>query len=184
VTTGERFIIDPLDGTTNFLHGIPHFAVSVAYWDDRGPVAGVVLDPCRGEVFSAERGKGARLGDRVLRGSSRRTLAESVIHTGVPHRGRQDHERYLKQLASVMKQVAGIRRLGAAALDFAYVAAGRGEGFFEKGLQPWDMAAGMLLVTEAGGVVSDFSNAQGMMQNAEVVTAMPEVHTLLLACVA
>jgi myo-inositol-1(or 4)-monophosphatase len=187
VSTGPRFIIDPLDGTTNFLHGIPHFAVSVAYWDDVGAVFGVVLDPCRNEVFFAERGRGARLrttaGERPLRGSERATLAECVVHTGVPHRGRGDHERYLGQLSRVMKEVAGIRRLGAAALDFAYVAAGRGEAFFEKDLQPWDMAAGMLLVREAGGVVTDFAGKDDMMQNTQVVVAMPAVHAALLSCV-
>jgi len=181
VTSGERFIIDPLDGTTNFLCGIPHFAVSIAYWDDAGAVAGVILDVPKNELFVAERGKGARLGSRVLHGSPRKTLHESIIHTGVPHRGRGDHDVYLKQLARVMNEVAGIRRLGAAALDFCYVAAGRGEGFFEKDLQPWDMAAGMLIVREAGGVVTDFSGKDGMMQNTQVCVAMPEVHAALLA---
>lgn len=184
VTTGERFIIDPLDGTTNFLCGIPHFAISIAFWDDVGAKCGVVLDVPKDEIFFAERGAGATLhsaqGERELTGSPRRTLAESVIHTGVPHRGRGDHERYLRQLARVMDEVAGIRRLGAAALDFAYVAAGRGEGFFEKDLQPWDMAAGMLIVREAGGVVTDFSGGDDMMQNTQVVVAMPEVHRALL----
>lgn len=187
VTQGERFIIDPLDGTTNFLHGIPHYAISIAFWDDAGPVAGVVLDPSRDEAFFAERGAGAFLEtrgvQRGLTGSRHTTLDDSVIHTGVPHRGRGDSERYLVQLSRVMKHVVGIRRLGAAALDFAYVAAGRGEGFFEKGLQPWDMAAGLLLVREAGGVVTDFSGGDGMMASTEIVAAMPEVHAELLACV-
>jgi len=187
VTQGERFVIDPLDGTTNFLHGIPHFAISIAFWDDAGAVAGVVLDPCRDEAFFAERGAGAFLetrgGERRLTGSRHTTLDDSVIHTGVPHRGRGDGERYLVQLSRVMKHVVGIRRLGAAALDFAYVASGRGEGFFEKGLQPWDMAAGLLLVREAGGVVTDFSGGDGMMASTEIVAAMPEVHAELLACV-
>ena len=186
-TTGMRFIIDPLDGTTNFLHGIPHFAISIAYWDELGAVAGVVMDPCRRETFTAERGAGAKLltraGERSLRGSPHRNLTDSVVHTGVPHRGRGDHERYLVQLSRVMNEVVGIRRLGAAALDLAYVAAGRGEGFFEKGLQPWDMAAGMLLVREAGGLVTDFAGRDDMMQTTEVVAAMPEVHAALLACV-
>ena len=184
-TSGERFVIDPLDGTTNFLHGIPHFAISIAFWDDAGARAGVVLDPCRDEMFRASRGEGASLvtasGTRRLSGSPRRALTDSVVHTGVPHRGRSDHARYLEQLARVMKEVVGIRRLGAAALDFAYVAAGRGEAFFEKGLQPWDMAAGLLLVREAGGVVTDFSGGDDMMRNQEVVAAMPEVHAELLA---
>jgi myo-inositol-1(or 4)-monophosphatase len=187
VATGPRFIVDPLDGTTNFLHGIPHFAVSIAYWDDSGAVAGVVLDPTKNEMFHAERGAGAFLrtssGERRLHGSPHTALTECVVHTGVPHRGRGDHERYLEQLACVMKEVAGIRRLGAAALDFAYVAAGRGEAFFEKDLQPWDMAAGMLLVREAGGVVTDFFGRDDMMENTQVVVAMPAVHEALLRCV-
>jgi len=187
VSSGERFVIDPLDGTTNFLHGIAHFAISIAFWDDRGARAGIVLDPCKGEAFVAERGMGAKLRtkshERPLSGSPYRTLADSVIHTGVPHRGRGDHERYLVQLGHVMSEVAGVRRLGAAALDFAYVAAGRGEGFFEKDLQPWDMAAGLLLVREAGGVVTDFAGKDDMMQNTQVVAAMPTVHAALLRLV-
>lgn len=184
-THGERFVVDPLDGTTNFLHGIPHFAISLAFWDDSGARAGVVLDPCRDELFSATLGGGARLVaggvTRPLAGSPRRTLRDSVVHTGVPHRGRSDHAQYLEQLPRVMQEVVGIRRLGAAALDLAYVAAGRGEAFFEKGLQPWDMAAGLLLVREAGGVVTDFSGKDDMMRNQEVVAGMPEVHAELLA---
>ncbi len=187
VTSGERFVIDPLDGTTNFLCGIPHFAVSIAYWDDTGARAGVILDPAKNELFYARRGAGATLrtaqGERKLAGSTRRTLRDAVVHTGVPHRGRGDHERYLQQLARVMDEVAGVRRLGAAALDLAYVAAGRGEAFFEKDLQPWDMAAGMLIVREAGGVITDFSGKDDMMQNTQVVVAMPEVHPALLKLV-
>ncbi len=186
VTQGERFIIDPLDGTTNFLHGIPHFAISIAFWDERGPVAGVVLDPCRDEAFFAERGAGAFLetrgGERRMTGSRHDTLTDSVIHTGIPHRGRKGGEQFLGQLSRVMAQVVGVRRLGAAALDFAYVAAGRGEGFFELGLQPWDMAAGLLLVREAGGVVTDFSGGDDMMSTTEIVAAMPKLHAELLAC--
>ncbi|HEY1955794.1 MAG TPA: inositol monophosphatase family protein [Polyangiaceae bacterium] len=183
-TSGERFIIDPLDGTTNFLHGIPHFAVSIAFWDDAGARAGVVVDPMRDEIFCATRGGGAHLvtpsGKRRLTGSKHASLSDSVVHTGVPHRGRQDHALYLRQLPRVMEQVVGIRRLGAAALDLAYVAAGRGEAFFEKGLQPWDMAAGLLLVREAGGIVTDYSGADDMMRNSEVVVGMPKVHAELL----
>ena len=187
VTQGDRFIIDPLDGTTNFLHGIPHFAISIAFWDDAGAVAGVVLDPCRDEAFFAERGAGAyletRAGERRLNGSRHGELTDAVIHTGVPHRGRSDHEHYLVQIERVMRQVVGVRRLGAAALDLAYVAAGRGEGFFEKGLQPWDMAAGMLLVREAGGRVTDFAGKDDMMRTTETVAGMPTIHAALLDCV-
>jgi myo-inositol-1(or 4)-monophosphatase len=185
VTSGERFIIDPLDGTTNFLSGIPHFAISIAYWDDSGALAGVVLDVTKDELFFAARGEGASLRNsarevRGIHGSPRKTLHESVVHTGVPHRGRGDHDVYLAQLSRVMKEVAGIRRLGAAALDFAYVAAGRGEAFFEKDLQPWDMAAGLLIAREAGVVVTDFSGEDKMMHNTQVCVARPEVHEALL----
>ncbi len=185
-TASSRFIVDPLDGTTNFLHGIPHFAISIAYWDERGPVAGVVLDPCRDEAFFAERGAGAFLqtpgGERKMTGSRHDVLTDAVIHTGIPHRGRKGGEQFLEQLSRVMAQVVGVRRLGAAALDFAYVAAGRGDGFFELGLQPWDMAAGLLLVREAGGVVTDFSGGDDMMATTEIVAAMPKLHAELLAC--
>ena len=181
VTTGPRFIVDPLDGTTNFLHGIPHFAISIAYADDSGVVAGVVLDPSRDELFSADRGAGAFLGDRRLHATACPSLADAVVHTGIPHRGRGDHPAYLRQLARVMAEVSGIRRMGAAALDFAYVAAGRGDGFFETGLSPWDVAAGILLVREAGGVVTDLRGGDAMLDRREFVAAGPHVHAPLLA---
>jgi myo-inositol-1(or 4)-monophosphatase len=179
-TTGPRFVVDPLDGTTNFLRGIPHFAVTIAYADDSGIVAGVVLDPTRDELFWAERGEGAYLGDRPLRASTRASLENAVVHTGVPHRGRGDHRAYLGELERVMAEVAGVRRLGAAALDFAYVAAGRGDAFFEHGLSPWDIAAGIVLVTEAGGVVTDLEGGSAMDERKEVVAAGALVHAPLL----
>jgi myo-inositol-1(or 4)-monophosphatase len=182
-TEGPRFIIDPLDGTTNFLRGIPHFAVTIAYADESGLVAGLTLDPARGELFWAERGAGAFLGDRRIHASDRASLEGSVVHTGVPHRGRGDHEAYLAQLERVMADVAGVRRMGAAALDFAYVAAGRGDGFFETGLSPWDMAAGILLVREAGGIVTDMRGGDAMIARKEVVAAGAGVHAALLAAV-
>jgi myo-inositol-1(or 4)-monophosphatase len=192
VALGPRFIIDPLDGTTNFLHGIPHFAVTIAYADDTGVVAGVVLDPSRDELFWADRGAGAFilrdarerpatfLGEQRLAASTRTSLEDSVIHTGVPHRGRGDHDLYLAQLRRVMAQVAGVRRLGAAALDLAYVAAGRGDGFFECGLAPWDVAAGLLLVREAGGRVTDLEGGDAVEERREVVAAAAQVHAPLL----
>jgi myo-inositol-1(or 4)-monophosphatase len=182
-STGPRFIIDPLDGTTNFLRGIPHFAVTLGYADDSGVVAGLVLDPSRDELFWAERGAGAWLGDRRLSISRCARLQDAVIHTGVPHRGRGDHPTYLEQLRAVMAGVAGVRRMGAAALDFAYLAAGRGDGFFEFGLAPWDVAAGILLVREAGGVVTDLSGGDAMTEKREVVAAAPGVHAALLEAV-
>ena len=177
---GPRFIIDPLDGTTNFLRGIPHFSVTIAYADDTGVVAGVVLDPSRDELFWAERGAGAFLGERRLAVSTRTSLEDALIHTGVPHRGRGDHDAYLSQLRRVMAQVAGVRRMGGAALDFAYVAAGRGDGFFEFGLAPWDVAAGALLVQEAGGRVTDLEGGDAFAERREVVAATAHVHAPLL----
>jgi myo-inositol-1(or 4)-monophosphatase len=180
---GPRFLIDPLDGTTNFLSGIPHFAVTIAFADDSGVIAGVVLDPMRDELFCAERGRGAFLGDRRLTVSSRASLEGCVVHTGVPHRGRGDHPSYLGKLSRVMARVAGIRRMGAAALDFAYVASGRGDGFFEIGLAPWDVAAGILLVREAGGVVTDLSGTPAASERREVVAGGAGIHADLLALV-
>ena len=149
-----RLIVDPLDGTTNFLRGVPHFAIAIALEEAGVVTAGVVLDVPKRELFRAELGQGAWLGDTRLRCASTTDLGFAVIGTGIPHRGRADHAAYLAKLARVMPEVAGIRRIGAAALDLAYVAAGRFDAFFEWGLSPWDVAAGSLLVTEAGGVVT------------------------------
>ena len=179
-SAGPRFIIDPLDGTTNFLHEIPHFSVSLAYADDAGIVAGVVLDPMRDELFWAERGVGAFLGERRLRVSSQASLETALVHTGIPHRAGAGHASYLDGLARVMQSVAGIRRMGSAALDLSYVAAGRGDGFFEKGLKPWDLAAGMLLVREAGGIVTDQSGGEKMLEGGDVLAASSALHAPLL----
>ena len=177
---GPRFILDPLDGTTNFLHEIPHFSVSLAYADDTGIVAGVVLDPMRDELFWAERSLGAFLGNRRLHVSSNASLEMALVHTGVPHRGGTDHASYLAGLARVMTSVAGIRRLGSAALDLSYVAAGRGDGFFERGLKPWDLAAGMLLVREAGGIVTDQDGAEKTLEGGDVLAASSALHATVL----
>jgi myo-inositol-1(or 4)-monophosphatase len=150
----QVFFVDPLDGTTNFLHGIPHFAVSIGYQCDGVLCAGVVFDPAKDEMFCAERGRGAFLGERRLHVSREVRLERALVGTGVPHRGRGDHERYLSTLPRVMSDVAGIRRMGSAALDLAYVAAGRFEAFFETGLSSWDIAAGVVLVEEAAGRVT------------------------------
>lgn len=181
VVVGPRFIIDPLDGTTNFLRGIAHFSISLAYADDSGTMAGVVLDVMRDELFWAERGQGAFLGERRLAVSQLGSFEAALIHTGVPHRGRPDHHGYLRDLERVMAKVSGIRRLGSAALDLAYVAAGRGDAFFEKGLSPWDIAAGMLLVTEAGGIVTDQRGAHVLLERGEVLAASRAMHAQLLA---
>jgi myo-inositol-1(or 4)-monophosphatase len=177
----HRWIVDPLDGTTNFLHGIPHFSISVALERDGEVVAGIVYEPTRDEMYSAEKGLGAFVNDRRLRVSARRQLGEAVIGTGLPHRGDADHPLYLDTLAAVMAATSGVRRMGSAALDLAYVAAGRYDGFWEFGLKPWDIAAGMLLVREAGGYVTDLSGGRTMMASGDVLAANDHLHLPLAA---
>ena len=179
----HRWIVDPLDGTTNFLHGIPHFAISIALERDGEIVAGLVYDPVRDEMYSAEKGLGAYVNDRRLRVSARRQLAEAVIGTGMPFGARGDRPSYLATLTSVMNATGGVRRIGAAALDLAYVAAGRFDGFWEFGLSQWDIAAGMLLVREAGGYVSDLSGGQAMMTCGDVLVANDHLHLPLAALI-
>lgn len=176
----RRWIVDPLDGTTNFLHGIPHFAISIALQEGRDIVAGLVYQPLTDEMFWAERGQGAYLNERRLRVASRHDLADAVITTGIPHLGREGSERYMRELALVAAQVAGIRRLGAAALDLAYVAAGRCDGFWEQGLGVWDIAAGMLIVREAGGFVSDTGGGDRALATGDVLAANSALHGRLL----
>ncbi len=151
----SRWIVDPLDGTTNFLHGLPHWAISIAAETNGAIVAGVVYDPVKNELFWAERGQGAFVNSKRLRVSGRRTMGEALIATGMPFKGHVTAPHYLAQLDLMMNEVAGIRRFGSAALDLAYVAAGRYDAFWEYGLSPWDSAAGLILVTEAGGFVSE-----------------------------
>jgi myo-inositol-1(or 4)-monophosphatase len=165
----HRWIIDPLDGTTNFLHGIPQWAISIALERDGEIVAGMVYEPIRDEAFWAEKGVGAFVNDRRLRVSARRQMGEAVIGTGLPFRERGDHPAYLKTLAAVMAATSGVRRPGSAALDLAYVAAGRYEGFWEFGLQPWDIAAGILLVREAGGHVTDIGGGSDVLKTGNVL---------------
>ena len=149
----RRWIVDPLDGTTNYLHGLPHWAVSIALEHKGDIVAAVVFDPAKDELFFAERGEGAFMNDRRLRVSGRRDLSASIFATGVPFGGRGTLPATLKDLARLMPVTAGVRRWGAASLDLAYVAAGRFDGYWERGIQAWDVAAGILLVKEAGGFV-------------------------------
>src|SRR5258706_6793349 len=172
----HRWIVDPLDGTLNFLHGLPHFAISIGLERDGEIVAGVVYDPIKDEMFWGERGAGAYLNDRRLRVSGRRDLGQAVIATGVPNLGRPDHPAYLDMFAAVMAQTAGIRRFGAAALDLAYVAAGRYDGYFEVGLSPWDIAAGILLVREAGGYVSEIAGGHHMLQSGSILAGNDHLH--------
>ncbi|MAS43464.1 MAG: inositol monophosphatase [Rhodobacteraceae bacterium] len=153
----RRWIVDPLDGTTNFLHGMPHWAISVALEYKGEIVAGVVLDPVKDEMFVAEKGAGAWLNDRRLRVSARRDMTEMVFATGIPFAGTSGLPEMLTDLSRVMPRCAGVRRFGSAALDLAWVAAGRYDGYWERGLKPWDMAAGLLMVREAGGFVDSLS---------------------------
>ncbi|UXN05801.1 MULTISPECIES: inositol monophosphatase family protein [unclassified Bartonella] len=176
----HRFIIDPLDGTTNFLHGIPLFAISVALERQGQIVAGVIFNPVLDELYTTERGGGAFLNDRRLRVAARRKLEDAVIGTGIPHLGRGHHGNYLVELRNVMGEVAGIRRMGAASLDLAAVAAGRLDAFWEDGLQPWDMAAGMLMVREAGGYVSDKDGGQNMFDTKNIVVGNELMHGALM----
>ena len=150
----HRWIIDPLDGTTNFLHGIPIFAISIALERQGVLTAGVIYNPISDELYTAERGIGAYFNDHRLRVSGRRNLSDCVLGTGIPHLGRENHEKYLKELAKIMKKVSGVRRFGAASLDLAWVASGRMDGYWEYGLNLWDIAAGMVMIRESGGFVS------------------------------
>jgi len=179
----HRWIVDPLDGTTNFLHGIPHFAISIALERDGEIIAGIVYEPTRDEMYWAEKGAGAYLNDRRLRVSARRQLAEAVVGTGLPFRDGADQPVYLGTLAAVLPATSGVRRFGAAALDLAYVAAGRLDGFWEFGLSPWDIAAGMLLVREAGGFVTDLAGGQKMMETGDVLAANDRLHLPLAALI-
>ncbi|RCS23701.1 inositol monophosphatase [Phyllobacterium salinisoli] len=176
----HRWLVDPLDGTTNFLHGIPIFAVSIALERQGQIVAGVIYNPAMDELYTAERGGGAFLNDRRLRVAARSKLPDAIIGTGVPHLGRGHHGNYLLELRNVMGETAGIRRLGAAALDLAYVAAGRFDGFWEEALHPWDMGAGIILIREAGGFLSDKNGGQEMFDTKSIVAGNESIHSALL----
>ncbi|MGB3537964.1 MAG: inositol monophosphatase family protein [Mesorhizobium sp.] len=175
----HRWIVDPLDGTTNFLHGIPIFAVSIALERQGQLVAGVVYNPAMDELYTAERGGGAFMNDRRLRVAARTKLSDAVIGCGVPHLGRGQHGHFLVELRNVMGEVAGIRRLGAASLDLAYVAAGRMDGFWETGLAAWDIAAGMLLIREAGGFLSDTDGGQDMLESGSLIAGNETIQRAL-----
>jgi myo-inositol-1(or 4)-monophosphatase len=172
--------IDPLDGTTNFLHGIPHFAISVGLERDGQLVAGVVYNPVTDEMFMAEKGQGAYLNNQRLRVAQRTDIREAVVTCGIPHIGRGDHKEFLAEAAQVMAVSAGLRRFGAAALDLAYVAAGRVDAYWERGLKTWDMAAGAVLVREAGGYVSDVTGHDGFMATGDVLAGNETMQKELL----
>ena len=165
----HRWIVDPLDGTTNFLHGIPQFAISIALERDGAMVAGLVYNPASEEMFMAEKGKGAFLNDQRIRVAARKSLADAVIACGLPHRGRGELELGNRETGAMQEQVAGLRRFGAAALDLAWVAAGRLDGYWERNLKPWDVAAGLILVREAGGFVTDCDGGDDMLAKGHIV---------------
>ncbi|BAL94858.1 inositol monophosphatase family protein [Rubrivivax gelatinosus] len=178
------WIIDPLDGTTNFLHGFPVYAVSIAL-AHRGVVQqAVVYDPTRNDLFYASRGRGAFLNDRRLRVSKRTRLSDSLVGTGFPFRKGDNFKRYVKMFEEVMQSCAGLRRPGAAALDLCYVAAGYYDGFFETGLSPWDIAAGSLMITEAGGLIGNFTGEADFLYQREVVAGNPKVYGQLVQVLA
>lgn len=179
----HRFIVDPLDGTTNFLHGIPMFSVSIALERQGQLAAAVIYNPAMDELYTAERGGGAFMNDRRLRVAGRRHLTDAVVGTGIPHLGRGHHGHALIELKNVMGEVAGVRRFGSAALDLAYVAAGRLDGFWESWLSPWDMAAGILMVREAGGFCTDLEGKQAMLDTGTVVAGNEPIHKALLKTV-
>src|SRR5215813_5131888 len=174
------WIVDPLDGTTNFLHGIPQFAISIALERDGTIVAGLVYNPANEELFVGERGKGAFLNDQRLRVATRRRLAEAVVACGLPHLGRSDLAQFRREFAAVQEKVAGLRRFGAAALDLAWVAAGRLDAYWERNLSPWDMAAGLILVREAGGFASDLEGRDTMLSTGDIVAGNEAIHRDLL----
>ena len=179
----HRWIVDPLDGTTNFLHGVPHFAISIAVERAGEIVDGVVYDPLSDNLYWAERNGGAWLNDQRLRVSARGDLSAALIATGIPFVGRGDHARYLATQAAVMARTAGVRRFGVASLDLAWVAAGRFDGYWEYGLKPWDIAAGLLLVREAGGFASEHDAHTDPLRSGNVVAANDKLHVPLCTMV-
>ena len=178
------WIIDPLDGTTNFIHGLPTYAVSIALAFRNQVQQAVVYDPARNDLFFASKGRGAFLNDKRLRVSKRTRMADGLIGTGFPFRKGDDFTRYMKMLETMMRSCAGIRRPGAAALDLCYVAAGWYDGFFETGLSPWDVAAGSLLVTEAGGLVGNFTGDADFLHQREVVAGAPKIYGQMVTILA
>lgn len=176
----HTWIVDPLDGTTNFLHAIPHFAINIALEREGVVVAAVTYNPVTNELFWAEKGKGCYVNDRRLRVAGRKHLDESVLGTGIPFLGHGQHARFLKELHQISQRVAGVRRFGAASLDTAYVAAGRLDGFWERDLKPWDMAAGVLMITEAGGKVTNADGGDDIMGSGSICAANLELHPLVI----
>jgi len=176
----HTWIVDPLDGTTNFLHGIPHFAISIGLQREGTMIAGVIYNPANDELYTAERGKGAFLNDQRLRVAGRRKPSDCIIACGLPHIGRGDHELSRVEMAEIQNKVAGLRRFGAASLDMAFVAAGRLDGYWERNLQPWDMAAGQIMVREAGGIVSGIAGDDDPLKTGSVICGNEFIHAELV----
>jgi myo-inositol-1(or 4)-monophosphatase len=176
----HTWIVDPLDGTTNFLHGIPHFAISIALQREDTIVAGLVYNPANDDMFTAERGKGAFLNDKRLRVAGRTRLADAVVACGLPHIGRGDLVLARKEIAAIQDKVAGLRRFGAAALDLAWVAAGRFDAYWEHDLSPWDIAAGLILVREAGGYATDLAGGEMPHVSGEVIAGNETIQRALM----
>ncbi|MEA2975651.1 MAG: monophosphatase [Alphaproteobacteria bacterium] len=177
----NTWIVDPLDGTTNFLHGIPQFSISIGLEREGVIVAGLVYNPANDELFTAERGKGAFLNDKRLRVAGRKRLGDALIACGLPHMGRGDLALAGREIAAVQERVAGLRRFGSAALDLGWIAAGRFDGYWERGLSPWDMAAGILLVREAGGFVTDLDGSDAMLAKGDIIAGNETMHRELLS---
>jgi len=182
VQPGDEYIwiIDPLDGTTNFINGFPHFAVSIALQHKGKLDQAVIYDPIRNELFTASRGSGAQLNNRRIRVSNKKDLVGALLGTGFPFKQQQNLDVYLETFKALFPETSGIRRAGAASLDLAYVAAGRLDGFWELGLSKWDMAAGILLIQEAGGLLSEFDGADGYFESGNIVCANPKVFKAML----
>jgi myo-inositol-1(or 4)-monophosphatase len=175
----HRFIIDPIDGTTNFLHGIPHFAISIALEREGALVSAVIFNPVTDEMYIAEKGQGAYLNDKRLRVAARKKLSESLLATGIPFLGHGDHDGFSAELAAAMSVTSGVRRFGAASLDLAYVAAGRVDGYWERGLSAWDVAAGILMVREAGGVITDLDGGADVL-GGRILASNEHLHPQIL----
>ena len=173
--TKARFIVDPIDGTTNFMHGNPNFAISIAAEIDDQLEAAIIYSPITDEMFTAERGKGSFLNDKRIRIATRKKLSESILITGIPHLGRGNKELFIKEMDIIIPEVAGIRRSGSAALDLAWIAAGRYDIFWERGLSIWDIAAGILLVREAGGFVKGIDGSDKDLWNGNIISGNDDI---------
>lgn len=176
----HNWVVDPLDGTTNFLHGLPHFAISIGVKAGKEIIAGIVLDTIRDELFWAEKGVGAYMNSRRLRVSNRKNMADCILATGIPFAGVADHDKFLKEAEAVMEVSAGIRRFGVASLDLAYVAAGRFDGFWERNLKEWDMAAGIIIAREAGAMVSQLDGGEKMLEKGDILATAGGINKSML----